>query len=92
MEDEMKRMWSRTLVMVVGAVLLAGAPAMAQRNKPQPKSPPATSCEKECENDTKVCTAMCKKHAANAGDVCLKACRESELECKNECVSSRKAD
>jgi hypothetical protein len=86
MEDEMKRMWSRTLVMVVGAVLLAGGPALAQ-GKTQPKSPPPPSCSKECENDTKVCTSMCKKYAKEGGDVCLKACKESEMECKNECVS-----
>lgn len=92
----MKRTWSRAVVVALGALMLAGSPALAKGKRTPPPAPeqraPASTCEGECKKDLKECTDMCKKYAQHGADVCTKACREAEQECNQDCKQSRGGD
>ncbi|WNG40252.1 hypothetical protein F0U60_46010 [Archangium minus] len=84
----MKRMWSKTLV-VMGAVVLAGGLALAEgkrQSKPREEevqSPQA--CEAECKSDVQGCTTLCKKRMKVGDAECARVCGIMAQECAKDC-------
>jgi hypothetical protein len=85
----MKRTWNRMRVVTVGALLLVGSSAWAQRKEqPKPREQGQT-CTTECKSDTPECIEMCSKYSKKAEDVCAKACRQVEQECVRDCKGGK---
>lgn len=85
----MKRMWSRTLV-VMGALVLGGGLALAQGKGEKPQSP--AECEAECKADVKDCQVLCKKRMKVGEAECTRVCNMMAQECVTDCRHGSRKD
>jgi hypothetical protein len=92
----MNRLWNKSVVMALGAVVLMGSAAWAQQPPKNMKLPPQQprpanlSCAGHCKADTKECLDLCDTHAKQAGSICTNACMDMEKECQQDCKQSER--